>query len=124
LELATKELGTVGDLSERREALEGFKRAVEDARAELRQDNAGKRLSELDERIAETEAALTAATSAPDEIAGRREKLAGSIEDAEGRRNKAADALAEAEVRGHGPRRWLRLVLPKQQLRLCVLKKT
>lgn len=131
LELATKELGTVGDLSERREALEGFKRAVEDARAEmleargaadtlrreaearisraqeitkemsgwkLRQDNAGKRLSELDERIAETEAALTAATSAPDEIAGRREKLAGSIEDAEGRRNKAADALAEAEV--------------------------
>jgi len=35
LELATKELGTVGDLSERREALEGFKRAVEDARAEM-----------------------------------------------------------------------------------------
>lgn len=131
LDAARKELGTVGDLSERREVLEGLKRAVEDIRGEmleargaadalrreveartkrsqeitkemsgwkLRQDTAGKRLSELDERIEATQDALEDAAQAPEEIAERREKLARSIEDAQARRNKASDALAEAEV--------------------------
>jgi len=131
LEAATSELGSVGDLSEQRQALEALKGAVEEARAamleargaadalrreeenrvrrgqeiakemsgwKLRQDNVGTRLSELDERIAATELSLKTARTAPDEIKARRDKLAGSIEDAEARRNKASDALAEAEV--------------------------
>ncbi len=131
LEASTKELGSVDDLSDRREALEALKQGVEEARAamleargqadtlrreeearvkrsqeitkelsgwKLRQDTAGKRLAELDERIAATEVSLKDAQSAPEEIAGRRSKLARSIEDAEARRNKASDALAEAEI--------------------------
>ena len=64
----------------------------------LRQDTAGKRLGELDTRIAEGQAALKTAEAAPGEISARRDKLGGSIEAAEDRRQTAADALASGET--------------------------
>ena len=64
----------------------------------LRLDNAEKRLAELEARKVESEADLTAATTAPEELVAKREALATSIEQAEARRNSAADALALGET--------------------------
>ena len=63
-----------------------------------RLENAEKRMGELEERKETSEAELTAATSAPDEIAAKRAELADAIDAAETRRKSAADALAEAET--------------------------
>ncbi|KAA0912951.1 chromosome segregation protein SMC [Aquicoccus porphyridii] len=63
-----------------------------------RLETAGKRIAELGERKAASEAELQEAVAAPDEIAAKREELSGEIETAEMRKRKAADALAEAEA--------------------------
>ncbi|MCB1366830.1 MAG: chromosome segregation protein SMC, partial [Rhodobacteraceae bacterium] len=63
-----------------------------------RLDTAGKRSAELAARKAETEAELAAASAAPDDIAARRNQLAGAIAEAEARKARATDALAAAET--------------------------
>ncbi len=63
-----------------------------------RLETAGKRIAELGERKAASEAELKTATTAPEEIAAERAKLADAIDAAEARRKAAADRLAEAET--------------------------
>ncbi|MGB5556934.1 MAG: chromosome segregation protein SMC, partial [Paracoccaceae bacterium] len=63
----------------------------------LRLETAGKRIAELGERKAASEAELATATVAPQQIAAERAKLADAIDVAEARRKAAADTLAEAE---------------------------
>ncbi|MGB0505738.1 MAG: chromosome segregation protein SMC, partial [Pikeienuella sp.] len=63
-----------------------------------RRDNAVHRVGELETRIEETRIEKLRASTAPGEIAERREALAREIEKAEARRNAAADALAEGET--------------------------
>jgi len=62
-----------------------------------RLETANKRTAELAERKAESEAALTEATAAPEEIAAKRAELADAIDEAEVRRKASADKLAEAD---------------------------
>ncbi len=59
---------------------------------------AEKRIAELEERKATSEEELKAASSAPAELAAKREELASAIGDAEARRRAGADKLAEAEA--------------------------
>jgi len=63
----------------------------------LRLENAAKRIGELTERREASEAALAEAQSAPAEIAGKRDSLAGAISEAEARKAAADDALSAAE---------------------------
>ena len=63
-----------------------------------RLDTADKRIAELAERRQTSEEELAGAADAPAMIAAQRERLTGSIEDAEARRRAAADALALAET--------------------------
>ena len=63
-----------------------------------RLETAEKRIAELSERRAESEAELKAAGAAPAEIAAKRAELADAIDAAEARRRTAADRLAEAET--------------------------
>ena len=63
-----------------------------------RLETAEKRSTELAERRAEAEEALSEATAAPGEIAIRRDELSGAIDRAEVRRRASADALALAEA--------------------------
>ena len=63
-----------------------------------RLDTAEKRIAELNERKAESEAELKAASAAPAEIAAKRSELADAIDKAEARRKTAADRLAEGET--------------------------
>ena len=62
-----------------------------------RLETANRRTAELAERKAESEAALTEATAAPEEIAAKRAELADAIDEAEVRRKASADKLAEAD---------------------------
>ena len=62
-----------------------------------RLETAGKRIGELEERKATSEAELAEATAAPEEIATKRAELSGEIDKAEARRAEAADALSGAE---------------------------
>lgn len=63
-----------------------------------RLETATKRTAELAERKAASEDELAEATSAPQEIAAKREELAEAILVAEGRRKAASDVLAEGET--------------------------
>ncbi|MEO0763335.1 MAG: chromosome segregation protein SMC, partial [Pseudomonadota bacterium] len=63
-----------------------------------RMSTAEKRASELETRHTAAEQVLAAALGAPEEIAGRKTKLAEAIETAETRRKTAADALAAGET--------------------------
>ncbi|MCI2395790.1 chromosome segregation protein SMC [Aliiroseovarius sediminis] len=63
-----------------------------------RLETAGKRIAELEERKADSEAELADANAAPDELAAKRDELAGAINEAETRRKAAADKLAEGET--------------------------
>jgi chromosome segregation protein len=63
-----------------------------------RLETANKRSAELAERKAKSEAELTEATTAPEEIAAKRSELASAIDDAEGRRKAAADKLVAADT--------------------------
>ncbi|MCR8724223.1 chromosome segregation protein SMC [Frigidibacter sp. ROC022] len=63
-----------------------------------RLDNAGRRIAELGERKAASEAELAEASDVPDAIAARRAELTDKLESAEARRKAAADALAAAET--------------------------
>jgi len=62
-----------------------------------RLETAGKRIAELAERKAASEAELKEATAAPTEIAAKREELSDAIDEADARRATAADALAIAD---------------------------
>ena len=62
-----------------------------------RLETANKRTAELAERKMESEAALSEATAAPEEIAAKRAELADAIDEAEVRRKASADKLAEAD---------------------------
>lgn len=59
---------------------------------------AEKRIAELEERKSASELELKDASSAPEEIAAKRDELANAIDAAETRRREAADNLAEAET--------------------------
>ena len=63
-----------------------------------RLETAGKRISELEERKVNSEAELKEATSAPEEIAAKREELSKAIAKAQERLKAASDALALAET--------------------------
>lgn len=63
-----------------------------------RLETAEKRIQELVERKATTEAELKEASAAPEEIAAKRAELSDAIGIAETRRKAAADALAESEI--------------------------
>ena len=63
-----------------------------------RLETAGKRISELEERKGASEVELKQATSAPEEIAAKREELSKAIAKAEGRLKAASDALAVGET--------------------------
>jgi len=63
-----------------------------------RLDTAARRMSELAERKAASEAELASAQAAPEEIAAKRSELEAAIAEAEARRAKAADALAQGET--------------------------
>ncbi|MCA8867104.1 MAG: chromosome segregation protein SMC [Rhodobacteraceae bacterium] len=63
-----------------------------------RLETADNRQEELQARKSASEAELLAASAGPGEIAARREKLNGSIQEAEARRARAGDALAEGEA--------------------------
>ncbi|MEZ5716445.1 MAG: AAA family ATPase [Paracoccaceae bacterium] len=62
-----------------------------------RLETAGKRIAELGERKAASEAELKEANAAPAEIAAKRAELSDAIDEAEARRRRAADALAAGE---------------------------
>lgn len=62
-----------------------------------RLDTAERRISELEERKAESEDALVDANALPEELLEKREELAESIEAAEGRRADSTDKLSAAE---------------------------
>ncbi|MBL4751890.1 MAG: chromosome segregation protein SMC [Amylibacter sp.] len=63
-----------------------------------RLETAGKRISELEERKVNSEVELKEATSAPEEIAAKREELSKAIAKAQERLKAASDALALAET--------------------------
>lgn len=63
-----------------------------------RLETAGKRIAELEERKVASELELKQATTAPEEIAIKREELSKSITTSEGRLKAASDALALAEA--------------------------
>jgi len=63
-----------------------------------RLETAGKRISELEERKVASEEELKQATSAPEEIAAKREELSKAISKAEERLKTASDALAVGET--------------------------
>ncbi len=63
-----------------------------------RLETAGKRISELEERKVASEEELKQATSAPEEIAAKREELSKAISKAEERLKAASDALAVGET--------------------------
>ena len=63
-----------------------------------RLETAEKRMAELGERKAASEAELAAASAAPAEIAAKHAELSGAIDTAEARRRAAADRLSEAET--------------------------
>jgi len=63
-----------------------------------RLETAGKRIAELEERKVNSEAELKQATSAPKEIAAKREELSKAIDKAQQRLKAASDALALAET--------------------------
>ena len=63
-----------------------------------RLDTAEKRIAELVERKEASEAELKSATSAPEEIAAKRDELSSAVTKAEDRRSAASDALAVAET--------------------------
>ena len=62
-----------------------------------RLDTAEKRIAELAERKATSEAELKSASAAPDEIAAKRDELGIAINDAEARKAAASDVLSVAE---------------------------
>ena len=62
-----------------------------------RLETAGKRTEELEERKQQSEAELAAATSAPQEIAAKRDQLSEAVEAAEKRRSQSSDSLAQGE---------------------------
>ncbi len=64
----------------------------------LRKDTAAERIAQFAERIATTKANLEQATSAPEEIAQKRARLADAIEEAEDEARVVRDKLAEAET--------------------------
>ena len=91
-----------GEADDLRRAGEGREKRIAEASQEragwkARQDNAARRIGELETRIEETRAERKAAAAAPDEIAARREALAREIDKAETRRRAAAEALAQGE---------------------------
>ena len=63
-----------------------------------RLETAGRRIAELVERKAQSEAELKEATAAPGELAAKREELAHEISNAEARRATALDLLTGAEA--------------------------
>jgi chromosome segregation protein len=63
-----------------------------------RLETAGKRTAELEERKQATEVELAAATSAPEEIAAKRDQLGQAVREAEARKSAASDALALGET--------------------------
>ncbi len=63
-----------------------------------RLSTADSRIEDLETRSTESNAELTAASTAPEEIAAKRAELAGGIEDAEKRKGASSDRLAEAET--------------------------
>jgi chromosome segregation protein len=63
-----------------------------------RLETAGRRMAELEERKAASEAELKTAQAAPEVIAAKRDELNEAIAEAEARRAQAADALAGAET--------------------------
>ncbi len=62
-----------------------------------RLDTAEKRAAELADRKVQTELELKEASTAPGELAAKRDELSGAISDAEARRAEAADKLSGAE---------------------------
>jgi len=63
-----------------------------------RLETAGRRTAELEERKTASELELAEAQAAPEEIAAKRDELAGAIREAEARKSRAADALASGET--------------------------
>ncbi|MFT4999575.1 MAG: chromosome segregation protein [Paracoccaceae bacterium] len=63
-----------------------------------RLETAGKRTAELEERKQASTVELENATSAPEEIAAKRDQLGEAVRTAEGRKSQAADALAVGET--------------------------
>jgi chromosome segregation protein len=63
-----------------------------------RLETAGKRTAELEERKEASEVELAAATSAPEEIAAKRDQLGEAVRTAQARKAEAADALASGET--------------------------
>ncbi len=64
----------------------------------LRLQTAEKQLAEIDERRLQSEVELKDASTAPAELAAKREELSDAISEAEDRRRTAADRLAEGET--------------------------
>jgi chromosome segregation protein len=62
-----------------------------------RLETAGKRIADLEQRQTETAAELKTAQAAPEELTAKRDKLSGSIRDAEARKAQSEDALSSAE---------------------------
>ncbi len=63
-----------------------------------RLETAGKRIAELEARKHSSAADLALATSAPGELAAKRDQLSRAIRDAEGRKAEAGDALSRGEA--------------------------
>ncbi|MEM7546809.1 MAG: chromosome segregation protein SMC [Pseudomonadota bacterium] len=96
-------LAARGDADDLRRAGQAREQRLAEASQEragwrARQDNAARRIDELETRIEETQVERKRASSAPGEIAERRAALAREIETAEARCNAAADALATGEA--------------------------
>ncbi len=96
-------LAARGDADDLRRAGQSREQRLAEASQEraswrARQDNAARRIGELDSRIEETRVERKRAATAPGEIAARREALAREVDKAEARRTAAADALSAGET--------------------------